>query len=145
MLKAFATPQHRRVTLIFLAVFCLAAIATLAIGLDGNTPALVLASVAAIALVLAFVHSWRRARQFKYLFYASGLGFGVFVLLHNLLDAGVVATASVGPLHAILQGLSVGAFLAAVFVCPPAMVIGLAGAVIMFFRGRKGGQPEPAA
>jgi hypothetical protein len=145
MLNALATPKHRRVTLVFLAVFCLAAIATLAIGLDGNTPALVLAAVAAIALVLAFVHPWRRARQFKYLFYASGLGFGVFVLLHNFFEAGAVATASVGPLHAILQGLSVVAFLAAVFVCPPAMVIGLAGALIMFFRGRKAGQPEPSA
>jgi hypothetical protein len=67
MLTAFATPKHRRVTLIFLAVFCLAVIATLAIGLDGNTPALVLAFVAATALVLAFVHPWRRARQFKHL------------------------------------------------------------------------------
>ena len=52
MLKAFATRQHRRVTLIFLAVFCLAAIGTVAIGLDSNTPALVLAFVAATALVL---------------------------------------------------------------------------------------------
>lgn len=145
MLKALATPQHRRVTLIFLAVFCLAAIATLAIGLDGNTLALVLAFVAATALVIAFVHPWRRAREFKYLFYASGLGFGVFVLLHNFLEAGALATASVGPLYAILQGLSIVAFLAAVFVCPPAMVIGLGGVLIMFFRGRNGGQPEPAA
>lgn len=145
MLKAFAAPQHRRVTLIFLAVFCLAAIATLAIGLDGNTPANVLALVAATALVLAFAHPWRRAREFKYLFYASGLGFGVFVALHGLFEVGAGATASVGPLHAILQVLSVVAFLAAIFVCPPALVIGLGGAVIMFFRGRKGGQSQPAA
>jgi cell division protein FtsW (lipid II flippase) len=55
MLKAFAAPQQRHVTLIFLAVFCLAA----------------------IALVLAFVQPWRRARAFKYLSYASGMGFGV--------------------------------------------------------------------
>ena len=81
MLKAFATPQHRRVTFIFLVVFCLAAIATLAIGLDGNTPALVLAFVAATALLLAFVHPWRRAREFRYLLYASGLGSVVFVVL----------------------------------------------------------------
>jgi hypothetical protein len=85
----------------------------------------------------------RRAREFKYLFYGSGLGFGVFVALHGLLEAG--ATASAGPLHAFLQVLSVVAFLAAVFVCPPAFVIGLGGALIMFFRGRKGGgAQEPA-
>lgn len=145
MLKAFATPQHRRVTLIFLAVFCLAAIAALAIGLADNPPGLVLAWVAAAALVLAFAHPWRRALEFKYLLYGSGLGFAVFVVLHNLLESGAVATASVWPLGAILQNLSVVAFLAAVFVCPPALVIGLGGVLIMFFRGRHGGQPEPAA
>ena len=144
MLKAFATPQHRRVTLIFLAVCCVTAIATLAIGLDGNTPALVLGFVAATALLLAFVHPWRRAREFKHLLYASGLGFAVFAVLHNLLDAAAGATASVWLLPAILQGLDVVAFLAAVFVCPPAFVIGLGGVLIMFFRGRNGGQPKPA-
>lgn len=145
MLKACAAPQHRRMTLIYLAVFCLAAIAVLAIGLDGNTPANVLALVAAIALVVAFVHPWRRAREFMYLVFASGLGFVVFVVLHNLFDAGAGAMASLGPLHAILQVLSVVAFLAAVFVCPPALVIGLGGMLIMFFAGRKGGRPGPAA
>lgn len=145
MLKACAAPQHRRMTLIYLAVFCLAAIAVLAIGLDGNTPANVLALVAAIALVVAFVHPWRRAREFMYLVFASGLGFVVFVVLHNLFDAGAGAMASLGPLHAILQVLSVVAFLAAVFVCPPALVIGLGGMLIMFFAGRKSGRPGPAA
>ena len=144
MLKAFATPQHRRVTLILLAVFCLAAIAALAIGLDDNVPALVLGFAAATALVLAFVHPWRRVWEFKYLLYASGLGFAVFVVLHNLFDASAKATARLWPLSAILQGLDVVAFLAAVFVCPPAFVIGLGGALIMFFRGRHGGQPKPA-
>ncbi len=145
MLKAFATPQHRRVTLMFLAIFCLAVIATLVIGLDGNTPALVLAFVAATALVLAFVHPWRRARKFIYLLCASVLGFVVFVVLHNLFDAGADVAASVQPLPAIFQVLAVVAFLAAIFVCPPAFVIGLGGALIMFFKGRKGGQSEPPA
>ena len=136
VLKAFAASQQRRTTLIFLAVFCLAAIGALVIGLDGNTPANVLALVASVALVLVFVHPWRRVREFKYLFYASGLGFAVFVILHNLFDA---------PLQAIFQVLSVVAFLAAIFVCPPALIIGLGGVLIVVFRGREGGQSEPAA
>ncbi len=37
------------------------------------------------------------------------------------------------------------AFLAAIFVCPPTFVIGLAGALIMFFRERSGGHSESAA
>ena len=145
MLKAFAASQHRRTTLIFLAVFCLAAIGALVIWLDGNTPANVLALVVSVALVLVFVHPWRRAREFKYLFYASALGFAVFVILHNLFEAGAVAMESVAPLQAIFQVLSVVAFLAAIFVCPPALIIGLGGVLIVVFRGREGGQSEPAA
>ena len=146
MLKAFATPQHRRVTLTFLAIFGLSAVASLAIGLDGNTPANLLALLAGTALVLAFAHPWRRTREFKYLFYASGLGFAVLVVLHGLFDVGAGATAGVGPLHAIFQVLSVAAFLGAIYVCPPALLISLGGALVMFFRDRKGGGPaEPAA
>ena len=141
MLKAFAAPQNRRVTLIFLAVFCLAAIAALAVGLDGNTIANALALAAAFALVLAFVHPLRSAREFSYLYCASVFGFVVFVVLHNLFDAAAGATENVWVLPAILQFLSVVTFLAAIFVCPPALVIGLGGALIMFFRGRKGSPP----
>lgn len=143
MLKDFAAPQHRRVTLIFLAVFCVATIAALAVGLDGNTIANVLALAAAFALVLAFVHPWRSAREFMYLYCASVFGFIVFAVLHNLFAAAAGATENVWVLPAILQFLSVLTFLAAIFVCPPALVIGLGGALIVWFAGRKGGQPEP--
>jgi xanthine/uracil/vitamin C permease (AzgA family) len=110
MLLAFATPPHRRVTLLLLAVACLAVTATLALGLANNAPA--------------------------HLFYASGLGFGAFVVLHSLSEAGAVATANAWPLHPILQGLSVVVFLAAIIVCPAALVVSLGGALILFFIHR---------
>ena len=140
MLKAFAAPQRRRVTLTFLAIFVLSAIASFAIGLDGNTPANLLALVAGTALVLTFGHPWRRTREFKYLFYASGLGFATLVALLGLFDLGTSATGNGGPLHAILQVLTVVSFFAAIYVCLPGLVIGLGGALIMFFRDRKGGR-----
>ena len=143
MFKALAAPQHRRKTFIFLATCCLAAIAAVAVGLDGNTLANVLALVAGGAFLLAFVHPWRRVRDFKYLFYAAGLGFAAFVVLHNLLDAGAAALTNVSPVQAILQGFSVVAFFAAVFVCPAAFVIGLGGMLVMFLRRHKA--PETTA
>ena len=136
MLEAFTTPQRRRVTVIFLAVFCLAAAATLALGLDGNTPGLAAAWLAATALVLAFVHPRRRPRQFVYVLYAAGLGFVLFVVLHNVLDVAAGAVTGFRPLHAVLQTFSVIAFLGAVFVCPPAFAIGLAGALITLLTRR---------
>lgn len=136
MLEAFTTPQRRRVTVTFLAVFCLAVAATLALGLDGNTPGPAAAYLAATALVLAFAHPRRRPRQFVYVLHASGLGFAAFVVLHNVLDVAAGAAANLWPLHAVLQTLSVIAFLGAVFVCPPAFAIGLAGALITLLTRR---------
>ena len=143
MLMDFAAPQHRRATLIFLVVFCLAVIASLAVGLDGNTTANVLALVAGTALVLVFVHPWRSAREFVYLLCASALGFVVLVVLHNLFDAAAGAAENLWVLPAILEVLSVAAFLAAIYVCPLAFVIGLMGALIMLFIGREGSHSEP--
>lgn len=140
MLKAFVESQ-RHVTVSFMLVSCVAAIAAIAIGLDGNKPALLLAFTAATSLVLALVHPWRTAREFRYLLYASALGFAVLVMVHNLSEAAATAAANVWPLHAILQGLSEIAFLAALFVCPPALVIGLAGALITFLSARKSVHP----
>ena len=56
MLKDFTARQHRRVTFIFLAVFCLAVIASLAVGLDGNTTANVLA-LASVLTVLCSLYT----------------------------------------------------------------------------------------
>ena len=136
MITALAA-SHRRGTLAFLAASGLATVAAIGVGFDGNPVANLLAFVAAAALVLAFAHPWGRVREFKYLSYAAGLGFAVFVLLHNLLDVGAEALASGGPMQAILQALSVATFFAAVFVCPPAFAIGLGGSLIMFVRGRR--------
>lgn len=68
-------------------------------------------------LVLAFVHPWREARRFKWLFYGAGLAFAGFVIVHNVFDAasGAVAGAAV---------------------IEPAGVMGLVGMAVMFVRER---------
>jgi len=108
--------------------------ATLALGLDGNIRGLAAAYLAATALVLAFVHPRRRPRQFVHVLYAAGLGFAVFVVLHNVFDASAGTVTGLRPLHAALQTFSAIAFLGAAVVCPPALVIGLAGALITRLR-----------
>jgi len=44
---------------------------------------------------------------------------------------------------AVLQGIQVAAFLIAVLVCPPAVIIGAVGAVVMWIRNRR--RPVPHA
>lgn len=143
MLSAFASTRNRRITLALLAAFVLMVVAALALGGPGHSRANLLLHLAVGTLILAFVHPWRRAREFKHLFYAAGLGFALFVILHALAGVGAEAAASIGPLHAVLQVVSVVAFFVAVFACPPALVIGLGGAVIMFVRDRIRGEPGP--
>jgi len=61
-------------------------------------------------------------------------GFVVFAILHNVFDAVATLAASVRAVHGLLEGLSVAAFLLAILICPPAMLVGAVGWVIMLIR-----------
>ena len=63
-LKLIAGSKNRRISFIFLAISCLSIIAAFIIGISDNRPALFLCYVAAAALGLAFVHTWRREMYF---------------------------------------------------------------------------------
>lgn len=136
MLGAWATPRKRAMTVVFLAVCCICAIGAVLVGIADNPPGILLAYSGATALVLAFVHPWRTARPFRRLLYASVVGLVVFAILHNAFEAAATRAAGVGMLQGLLQGLSVVAFLLAVLLCPPGVVVGGVGSVIMFVRNR---------
>ena len=142
---AFSSPRKRIVTFVFLAACAVFAIAASVVGISDNPPGILLAFLAAISFVLVFVHPWRTTKQYKFLFYASGLGFILFAILHNAFDAFAEMSASVGALHALLEGLSVAAFLLAILLCPPALLVGAVGSVVMFIwnrrRQRRGSDP----
>lgn len=136
-MEALSTPHNRRRTAVCLGIAGLLAIAAGLVGISDNPPGILLAYGTAAALVLAFVHPWRTSRQFRFLLYASALGFAVFAVVHNVFE--VVAGRLGGPgfVVAVLQGIQVAAFLIAVLVCPPALVIGAVGAVVMAIRNRR--------
>lgn len=137
MIEALSTPRNRKVTVVFLAIAAALAAAAGLVGISDNPPGILLAYGAAAALVLAFVHPWRTSRQFRYLLYGSFLGFLVFAVAHNLFE--VVAGKMGGPgfVVAVLQGIQVAAFLIAVLICPPALLIGAVGAVLIAIRNRR--------
>jgi hypothetical protein len=70
-MDAFSTPQNRIKTFILLFVCGLLAIAAAVLGIDDNPPGILLAFLAALALILAFVHPWRTEREFLFLLLAS--------------------------------------------------------------------------
>ena len=139
-MKALPTPHGRTLTIAFLAIAAALAAAAGLVGISDNPPGILLAYGAAAALILAFVHPWRTSRQFRYFFYAVFVGIAVLVVVHNVFE--VVAGRMGGPgfVVAVLQGIQVAAFLIAILICPPALVIGAVGAVIMWIRNRR--RPE---
>ena len=136
-MEALSTPRNRRCTAVCLGIAGLLAIAAGIVGISDNPPGILLAYAAATALVLAFVHPWRSSRKYRYLLYASVLSFVVLAALHNVFE--VVAGGMAGPgfVVAVLQGIQVAAFLIAVLICPPAIVVGAVGAVVMWIRNRR--------
>ena len=137
MIDAFSTPHNRIKTLILLVICGLSAIAAAAVGIDDNPPGILLAFLATTAFVLAFVHPWRTARQFRLLLYASVLGLALFVILNNVFAAVAHNSATAGALQNLLQGLAVAAFFLATLICPAAFIVGAVGSVAMFIRSRR--------
>jgi hypothetical protein len=135
MLQAFTRP-NRRLT-IGLFVLCSGlAIAAALVGLADNPPGLLLALLAGMAAVAAFVHPWRTVNQFWYLAFYSVLGLVLFGVLHNVFEA--LAHHRTGALSKYaLEPLAVTTFLVAIFVCPAAFLVGIIGTLITFIRSRR--------
>ena len=136
MIQALSTPRNRNRTFLLFAVCGVLAVAAVTIGIDDNPPGVLLAFLSAVAFVLAFVHPWRASKQFRYLIYASLLGFVVCALLHNILDFVASKSGSSGLVPGLLDIMSATFFLVATLLCPPALLVGVVGAVVMSGRAR---------
>jgi len=138
MTSAFSTPHNRKMTLSLLAICGLLAIAAVAAGIEDNLPGILLAFLAAIAFVLAFVHPWRTARQFMILLLASILGFVLFTILVIFLDTAAQDPATTGALQDLLESPVVNAVnIIIAMICPAAFTVGAVGSVAMFIRNRR--------
>jgi hypothetical protein len=128
--------RDRTWMLAFLAISAVAAIAALFVGISDNPPGIFLAVTAAAAFVLAFVYRWRTPKQFGRVLLASGLGTLLFVTLHNVFDALADAAEDIAVLHDLLDGLAVATFLLGTLFCPAAILVSIAGLIIVLFRNR---------
>ncbi len=145
MFKSFLSSRNMIVSLILLVVCCILGFAASVVGIDDNPPGIGLAFLSTIALVLAFIHSMRTTKQFRYLIYTSGMGFVLSVILHNVFEGIASKVGETNLAFGLLNGAGVAFFLIAIFVCPIVFVIGLIGAAIMFNRERRSKQNSSAA
>jgi len=136
MLEAFSTPRNRNRTFILLGISAVLVTAAAIVGISDNPPGLILTYLSAITLVVAFVHPWKASQQFRRLLYASGLGFIVFVILHNVFDALAAAAGASGLVGDLLEIAGAAFFVVATLLCPPGLLVGAVGAVVMSMRER---------
>lgn len=122
---------------LFLASGAVALAAALLVGIADNLPGLILVNVACFGVVAALTAPWRSPRPFLLLAAGAVVGFPVFVLLHNAFYALGLATGGVPLLPAVADVLGAVAFVLAVLVCPAGLIVGAAGALAAWRRGRR--------
>lgn len=145
MLEAFSTPSNRKRTFILFGICVALAVAATAVGVADNLPGILLAFASVSAFVVAFVHPWRAPKYFLRLIYASVLGFIVSGILHNVLYGVAGKVGASGAAHNLLSGAGVVFFLVAVLLCPPGLLVGVVGAIVMSIRKGRSQLEAPAA
>jgi energy-coupling factor transporter transmembrane protein EcfT len=137
MSTAFSTPHNRITTLILFAVCGLSTFVSVIVGIDDNPPGALLALLAGIAFVLAFVHPWRTAKKFLFLLLASVFGIVLFIIINIISDSIVQNPDTSAGLRNLIDG-PVNEALSVVFtmICVATFLIGVVGSVAMFIRSR---------
>ena len=129
--------RSRTATFALIVLGCASLAVGLVVGIADNPPGLVLVYLAVAAWILAFAHRWRRTKSFLILLGVSLIGFPLSVVLHNLFYALSEMAADrvlLGDMLGFLNGVF---FLLAVLVCPPGVLIGAVGSVVMTVLHRR--------
>jgi hypothetical protein len=138
MSETFSTPGSRTRSYLFFGICAILAIISIAIGIDDNPPGLLLAYLAGISLILAFVHPWRIARKFIYLLLASALGMVLFIILNIITDAIVQNPGASAALQDLIQSPAFEVInTVIVIIFPAAFLVAAVGAVVAFIRSRR--------
>ena len=123
--------KRPRSTLALVAAGCVLLAAGLVVGVNDNPPGLVLVYLAVCAWIAAFAHRWRRVKPFLILLVVSLVGFPLCVVLHNAFYALAQVASGVWGLSQVLVFLDVLFFLIGILVCPPGVLIGAVGSVVL--------------
>jgi len=129
--------SKRKITFVLLLIGCFSLILAFIIGISDNPPGILLCFVGITSLMLMFSHHWREIKKFTILLIFSIAGFPVSVVLHNLLYGLGKMFAENPILSQIFESLHVLFFLIAILICPPGILIGALGSLILHIRGKK--------
>lgn len=131
---SYLEADHRKTSFILLlAGIILAAIAGL-MDISKHPPAIIIALLATCALVLSFTHHWRMPRTYLKLLAFSLIFFILSVILHNGFEAIGQHYFKGSFLEVLFNVIGVFFFLAAIFFCPAAFLIGAGGAAYTYIN-----------
>jgi hypothetical protein len=136
LLKLPGNKSNRKVTFTFLAISIILLVIAFIIGISDNPPGLLLCFIGVVALILVFVHRWRKAKNYLILFVASIIGFAVFAVLHNVMYGLEKLAMDIIVLSQLLRFLDVLFFLLAIMVCPPGILVGVVGSIVFYFKNK---------
>jgi len=131
-LKLIFKKKHRKATITFLILGVILTVLAFVVGISDNLPGIALWYLGIVALIMAFAHTWRRIKNFRNLLIVSIIGFPVFVVLHNVMYGLAELAENIYLVNILLSGLDVLFFLLAIIVCPPGIVVGILGIVVLF-------------
>jgi hypothetical protein len=106
------------------------------VGVSDNPPGLIIAFIAMILLGFSLVHHWREPRLFGTLLAVSAISFPVLVLLHNVFDGINQQIGSIIVVNQLLEGFAVISFLAAIFLAPAGIAIGIFAGLFYLIKSK---------
>ena len=140
LLKLLDNRSNRKLMFVFLAISFISLVIAFIIGISDNPPGIALTYIAVSTLILVFVHRWREVKKFVILLIASVIGFPIFVILHNLFYALAVLSSDISVLYQLLEFLHALFFIIAIILCPPGIVIGGIGSIVIHFKRKRSGR-----
>ena len=126
--------KNWKIIFVYLAICGMLVIAAFIVGISGNLSGLLLCCLASVSLILAFVYSWRKLKNFLILLAGSIAGFFLFVILHNAFYAFAEMTKEIIILTGLFEFLHAVFFIIATLICPAGFLVGAAGSAVMSFK-----------
>ena len=129
--KLIGDKSKRKITFVLLLIGCFSTFLAFIVGISDNPPGILLCYAGISALMLTFSHHWREIKKFIILLIISISGFPVSVLLHNLLFGLGKMYAENPALSQLFESLHVLFFIIAILICPPGILIGGVGSLVL--------------
>ena len=129
--------RKRKISFTLLVIGCISIILAFSIGISDNPPGILLCYLGIISLILIFSHHWSETKKFNILLLCSIIGFPVSVVLHNLLYGLGKMFAANPLLSQMFESLHVSFFIIAILICPPGILIGAAGSLVLHIQKKK--------